>query len=153
MAYEGMIAETTSIQGNNGEWISAYTARPLGATWRFTLQADSHLDSNTDPKVYTNTMANIVADSSDFLIDLGDTFMSDKFQDYHDAAPMIYLNDQVDLFGVSRKLEGFHGKVKGKAKVKKQGIRNRIMMECTACGKKHERTISGRMKKKAETSR
>ncbi len=26
---------------------------------------------------------------------------------YHDAAPMIYLNDQVDLFGVSPKLEGF----------------------------------------------
>src|SRR5262249_13042750 len=26
---------------------------------------------------------------------------------YHDAAPMIYLNDQFDLFGVSRKLEGF----------------------------------------------
>ena len=26
---------------------------------------------------------------------------------YHDAAPMIYLNEQFDLFGVSRKLEGF----------------------------------------------
>lgn len=52
-----------------------------------------------------------------------------------------------------RKLKGFHGKVKGKAKVKKQGIRNRIMLECTQCGKKHERTISGRMKKKAELAR
>ena len=49
-----------------------------------------------------------------------------------------------------RKLAGHHGKVKGKVKVKKQGIRNRIMLECTACHKKHERTISGRMKKKAE---
>ena len=26
---------------------------------------------------------------------------------YHDAAPMIYLNDQFDLFGVSQRLEGF----------------------------------------------
>ncbi len=49
-----------------------------------------------------------------------------------------------------RKLAGIHGKVKGKAKVKKQGIRNKIMLECTICKKKHERTISGRMTKKAE---
>ena len=31
MAYEGMIAETVSIKGNNGEPISAYVARPLGS--------------------------------------------------------------------------------------------------------------------------
>lgn len=30
MAYEGMIAETVTINGNNGEPISAYVARPLG---------------------------------------------------------------------------------------------------------------------------
>src|SRR5512134_1848572 len=30
MAYEGMIAETISINGNKGEPISAYVARPLG---------------------------------------------------------------------------------------------------------------------------
>ena len=49
-----------------------------------------------------------------------------------------------------RKLAGFHGKVKGKAKVRKQGIRNKVMLTCSACTKKHERVISGRMKKKAE---
>jgi len=53
----------------------------------------------------------------------------------------------------TRKLLGYHGKVKGKVKVKKQGIRNRIMLECTVCKKKHERVISGRMKKKAEVAR
>ena len=31
MAYEGMIAETVSINGHNGDRISAYVARPLGA--------------------------------------------------------------------------------------------------------------------------
>ena len=49
-----------------------------------------------------------------------------------------------------RKLAGFHGKVKGKAKVRKQGIRNKVMLTCSVCTKKHERVISGRMKKKAE---
>jgi ribosomal protein L44E len=53
----------------------------------------------------------------------------------------------------ARKLKGSHGKVKGKAKVKKQGIRNKIMLECSKCKKKHERTVSGRMKKKAELAR
>lgn len=53
----------------------------------------------------------------------------------------------------NRKLAGFHGKVKGKAKVKKQGVRNKMMLECTVCGKKHERVISGRMKKKAELAK
>ena len=49
-----------------------------------------------------------------------------------------------------RKLKGFHGKVKGKAIVKKQGIRNKIMLECTVCKKKSEQVLTGRMKKKAE---
>jgi carboxymethylenebutenolidase len=31
MAYEGMIAESLSINGHNGEMVSAYSARPLGA--------------------------------------------------------------------------------------------------------------------------
>jgi len=52
-----------------------------------------------------------------------------------------------------RKLKGYHGKVKGKANMKKQGIRNKIMLNCSVCGKKHERVVSGRMKKKAEIKR
>ena len=52
-----------------------------------------------------------------------------------------------------RKLRGHHGKVKGKVKVRKQGIRNKIMLECLTCKKKHEQVISGRMKKKAELAR
>ncbi|MCA9829103.1 MAG: dienelactone hydrolase family protein [Dehalococcoidia bacterium] len=28
--YEGMIAETTKVQGHNGDWVTAYVARPLG---------------------------------------------------------------------------------------------------------------------------
>jgi 3',5'-cyclic AMP phosphodiesterase CpdA len=77
-------AGTTTIPG------TFRTARALGTTWRFTMQADSHLDTGTDPKIYANTLANVVADSSDFFVDLGDTFMSDKLTNYQDAAPMYY---------------------------------------------------------------
>ena len=29
--YEGMLAETSTVQGYNGEVINSYTAKPLGA--------------------------------------------------------------------------------------------------------------------------
>ncbi len=50
----------------------------------------------------------------------------------------------------NRKLKGMHGKVKGKAIVKKQGIRQKVMLTCTVCKKKHEVVVTGRMKKKLE---
>ena len=52
-------------------------ARP-GGTFSFTLQADSHLDENSDPDIYRRTLANVAADGADFHIDLGDTFMTEK---------------------------------------------------------------------------
>ena len=66
------------------------TARPTGSTYRFVMQADSHLDANSDTKIYQNTLTNMLADSADFLIDLGDTFMTDKYPVYTDAAPQYY---------------------------------------------------------------
>lgn len=69
---------------------SVRTGRASGATWRFDVQADSHLDSNSDPAVYANTLTNMLADSADFLVDLGDTFMSEKYADYRDGAAQYY---------------------------------------------------------------
>ena len=42
------------------------------------MQADSHLDENVSPAVYTQTLTDMSAAAPDFLIDLGDTFMTDK---------------------------------------------------------------------------
>lgn len=56
----------------------AQTQRPAGSTFRFTLQADSHLDENSDLAQYQRTLGNIAADAPDFHIDLGDTFMCEK---------------------------------------------------------------------------
>jgi len=63
-----------------------HTQRPPGDSFTVTLQADSHLDSNTDPAIYTRTLTNALADEPDFHIDLGDTFMTDKYPAYQDAA-------------------------------------------------------------------
>ncbi len=64
-----------------------HTARPAGSTFTFTIQADSHLDSNTSAEVYLQTLANQRTDHPDFVFDMGDTFMTDKYKPYVDAAP------------------------------------------------------------------
>ena len=63
---------------NGGSENTFHTARAAGSTFTFTIQADSHLDSNTDPQMYLQTLANQRADHPDFVIDLGDTFMTEK---------------------------------------------------------------------------
>lgn len=55
-----------------------HTARPPGSSFTFDLQADSHLDAGCRPDLYQLTLASIAADHPDFLIDLGDTFMTGK---------------------------------------------------------------------------
>jgi predicted phosphodiesterase len=74
---------TDFIPGEEG---SFHTARPGGGTFTFAVQADSHLDENSSPEVYARTLANELAGQPDFLIDLGDTFMTDKYRsNYKDA--------------------------------------------------------------------
>jgi predicted phosphodiesterase len=69
-----------------GEECSFYTARSAGSTFTFTVQADPHLDENSSPEVYARTLANALAGRPDFHIDLGDTFMTDKYRpNYQDA--------------------------------------------------------------------
>lgn len=54
------------------------TARAPGQPFVFTVQADSHLDENSDVARYRVALENIRLDAPDFHMDLGDTFMSEK---------------------------------------------------------------------------
>ncbi|MEI8204296.1 MAG: metallophosphoesterase, partial [Bacteroidota bacterium] len=67
---------TTAYQ--TGTERSFHTARPAGNTFSFAIEADPHMDTNSNPTAYTLTLQNILAQSPDFLIDLGDIFMSEK---------------------------------------------------------------------------
>ena len=62
-----------------GAWNRFRTARSPGAAFTFTVQADSHRDDNSNLDVYRQTLEHVRADGADFHIDLGDTFMCDKF--------------------------------------------------------------------------
>jgi 3',5'-cyclic AMP phosphodiesterase CpdA len=69
------------------EEYSFMTARPPGSAFTFTIQADSHLDFGIDPPTYEKSLRNAVAAHSDFHLDLGDTFMTDKYPRHTDAFP------------------------------------------------------------------
>lgn len=76
---------------------SFHTCRKAGAPFRFVVQADSHLDTSTDVRVYQRTLANMLADQPDFLIDLGDTFMVDKFGPFYQRAESQYKAQRYHL--------------------------------------------------------
>lgn len=63
------------------------TQRARGSTFTFTIEADPHYNDipGTVPSVWQQTLTNILTDRPDFLIDLGDTFMGEKYvtQDPH----------------------------------------------------------------------
>jgi hypothetical protein len=58
---------------------SFYTHRPPGSTFSFAVEADPHLDTNTIPASLTLSMQNMLAKKVDFLVDLGDNFLSEKY--------------------------------------------------------------------------
>ena len=57
------------------------TSRASGDTFTFAVEADPHLDVNSDTSAYKLTLQNILAANPDFMLDLGDTFMSEKQTD------------------------------------------------------------------------
>jgi hypothetical protein len=61
-----------------------------GDVFRFGMQADSHLDYNTDPELYLRCLENVRTDRPDFMIDLGDTFMTDKHRGRETAESQYY---------------------------------------------------------------
>ncbi len=57
---------------------SFHTQRAKVSTFTFAIEADPHLDTNSNPLSYALTLKNILSEKPDFLIDLGDIFMSEK---------------------------------------------------------------------------
>ncbi len=53
----------------------------------------------------------------------------------------------------NRKMTGHGGKRAGEKTVRKQGKRQKIVLTCLTCKKKHERVIAGRTKKKLEITK
>lgn len=59
---------------------SFQTQRPKGSAFTFVIQADPHVDEQSDTAIYSLCLKNQLADNPDFMIDLGDILMSDKLK-------------------------------------------------------------------------
>jgi len=77
-----------------------HTHRPPGSAFTFTVQADSHLDEQTDIDLYERTLRNALPDRPDFHIDLGDTFMTGKIRKLKLGDPFGLYTAQRYYFGL-----------------------------------------------------
>ena len=64
---------------------ATFMTTTIGSNATFAIQADPHMDENSDANVYTKTLQQVVAASPAFFIDLGDIFMVDKLQSKTEA--------------------------------------------------------------------
>lgn len=56
------------------------TQRKEGAGFTFVIQADPHMDEQSDSSVWARCLKNQLNDKPDFMIDMGDIIMSDKLK-------------------------------------------------------------------------
>lgn len=77
---------------------SFHTWRAPGSSFVFDVQADSHLDERANEQLYIRTLENELSDKPDFLIDLGDTFMTEKLPAKDSEAVLQqYIRQRTDL--------------------------------------------------------
>lgn len=62
--------------GTSGTFI---TQRSTAQNFSFAVEADPHLDENSNYYTFRNTLQNLAKLKPDFMIDLGDNFMTEKF--------------------------------------------------------------------------
>jgi hypothetical protein len=84
-----------------------HTPRSSDSDFVFTVQADSHLDENTESANYISALTNSLNEVPDFHLALGDTFMTDKYIEYEFSEPQYlaqryyfgkFLNHSAPLF-------------------------------------------------------
>ncbi|MFN5334248.1 MAG: metallophosphoesterase [Bacteroidota bacterium] len=63
------------------------TQRKAGSSFNFVVQADPHLDSQSDTALYRLCLQNQLDDNPDFMIDLGDFLMTDKLKNASNTIP------------------------------------------------------------------
>jgi len=64
-----------------------HTQRPPGTPFTFVVQADPHLDNQSDTALYRLCLQNQLDDAPDFMVDLGDFLMSEKMRDSNNQIP------------------------------------------------------------------
>jgi hypothetical protein len=109
------------------------TQRAKGSAFAFAVQADPHLgDTNTDTELYKVEMGNVAADRPDFLVDLGDTFMTEKFNAKTQNAGEDYLAHRAyfDIAGASTPVFLANGNHEGELGWLRDGTAGSLAARC-----------------------
>jgi phosphodiesterase/alkaline phosphatase D-like protein len=111
-----------------GEEKLFHTQRARGSGYSFTVVADYHRDQNSDQEEIKVTFENIRKEQPDFSIDLGDTFMCEKFAGSYAAtcARYIYDRNYFSIFGGSVPLYLVNGNHEGESGWLRDGTENNI---------------------------
>jgi Calcineurin-like phosphoesterase len=80
---------------------SLRTQRSTGSSFTFAVEADPHVDVDRkmQPALFRQELANVLAGRPDFLVDLGDTFLGDKFATSYAQLAAQYANVR-NYFGI-----------------------------------------------------
>lgn len=76
---------------------SFQTAKTSAQSFTFLVQADPHLDNQTDSLILFRSCENQLTDNADFLIDLGDFIMTDKLRNANKIVTTDTLNYRCNL--------------------------------------------------------
>lgn len=116
---------------------SFYTQRVPGSAFTFTIQADSHRDQNASDEIYKQTLLNALGEKPDFHIDLGDTFMGEKWAKSYPALAGRYAEERsfISLLCASAPLFLVNGNHEGENGWKPGGTPDGIAAWATAARK------------------
>lgn len=85
--YQVLYKGNGSSEVNYRPEFSFRTQRNVESEFTFVVQADPHLDQQSDTALYKRCLLNQLEDKPDFMIDLGDILMSDKLKDKTNKIP------------------------------------------------------------------
>ena len=77
---------------------SFQTQKAIGGNFSFVVQADPHLDEQSDSALFRLCLKNQLADKPDFMIDLGDILMTDKLKNANGVIPRDTITYRSQLF-------------------------------------------------------
>jgi len=77
---------------------SFQTQRASNSNFTFIVQADPHLDEQSDSALFRLCLQNQLADKPDFMIDLGDILMTDKLKNAAGVIPKDTITYRSKLF-------------------------------------------------------
>jgi hypothetical protein len=113
------------------------TQRAEGQSFTFAVDADPHIDidKKTQPDLLRLAYANVASAGPDFLVDLGDTFLGDKFARTRDALAAQYAStrDYFGIFGASVPLYLANGNHEGEDGWVRDGTADNLGVWAATC--------------------